>query len=57
MWALDRKKHHENNYHEKYNIKRVPTYIFEENGQEIGRIIENPDSTIEADILRILNIN
>jgi len=55
IWALDRKKEIESNEHELYNIKRVPTFVFEKNGKEIGRIIEYPKTTIEQDILEILN--
>ncbi len=36
------------------NIERVPTFIFYRNGAEIGRIIETPLETLEADFLRIL---
>ncbi len=57
MWAVDRKKKMENNLTEKHNILRVPTFIFEQNGVEIGRIIENPKKSIEEDILDILQGN
>ncbi len=57
MWAVDRKKKMENNLTEKYNILRVPTFIFKKNGVEIGRIIENPKKSIEEDILDILQRN
>ncbi|NOG44059.1 MAG: thioredoxin [Calditrichaeota bacterium] len=54
LWAVDRKKKLDNDLIEKYNIKRVPTFIFEKDGVELGRIIENPKKTIEADIQDIL---
>jgi len=36
------------------NILRVPTIIFYKNGREINRIIETPNNTLEADMLKIL---
>ncbi len=36
-------------------IKRVPTFIFYKNGEEIGRIIESPKETLEKDFLKIVN--
>lgn len=36
------------------NIKRVPTIIVEEKGQETGRIIEYPVVSLEKDLLKIL---
>ncbi len=37
-----------------YSIIRVPTFIFQYNGKEIGRITETPMKTLEADLLDIL---
>lgn len=39
---------------DKLNIERVPTFIFYEEDQEIGRIVESPQTTLEEDILAIL---
>ncbi len=36
------------------NILRVPTIIFYKNGREINRIIETPNKSLEADMLKIL---
>jgi hypothetical protein len=36
------------------NIERVPTFIIMNEGIEIGRIIETPEETLEADLLKIL---
>ena len=36
------------------NIIRVPTFIFYENGKEMGRIIESPVLSLEKDMLKIL---
>lgn len=35
-------------------IKRVPTFIFYKEGEEIGRIIESPNETLEKDFLKIV---
>lgn len=37
------------------NIRRVPTFIFLRNGQEIGRIVERPAVSLEQDICDILS--
>ncbi|MEN9964666.1 MAG: hypothetical protein RL582_1761, partial [Bacteroidota bacterium] len=37
-----------------YNIKRVPTVIVMLQNREVGRIIENVNESIEADLLRII---
>ena len=39
-----------------FEIKRVPTFIFFENGKEIGRIIETPKTSLEKDMLGILEL-
>jgi thiol-disulfide isomerase/thioredoxin len=38
-----------------FEIVRVPTFIFYKNGKEIGRIVEYPQESIEADMLTILS--
>lgn len=35
-------------------IERVPTFIIYQNKKEIGRIVENPIQSLEADLLQIL---
>ncbi len=55
--AVDRKKH-AREYDalvQSLNIELIPTFIFYRNGKELGRIIESPKETLEADILEILN--
>lgn len=37
-----------------YEIERVPTFIFYRNGKTIGRIIESPAKSLEADMLKIV---
>ena len=41
----------------KYDLIRVPTIIVYKNGKKIGRIIEYPMQSIEADLLQIINGN
>jgi thiol-disulfide isomerase/thioredoxin len=36
------------------SVFRVPTFIIEQNGVELGRIIEEPVETLEEDLLKIL---
>ena len=40
--------------YESLNIQRVPTFIFYRNNFETGRIIENPATSLEQDIVNIL---
>jgi thiol-disulfide isomerase/thioredoxin len=35
-------------------LKRVPTFIFYKNGNELGRIVESPKETLEKDMIKIL---
>ncbi|MDI6832744.1 MAG: thioredoxin family protein [Bacteroidales bacterium] len=55
--AVDRKKHAReyDSLVQSLNIELIPTFIFYKNGKELGRIIESPQETLEADILEILN--
>ncbi|MCJ7446856.1 MAG: thioredoxin family protein [Bacteroidales bacterium] len=41
--------------YEKLDIQRVPTFIFYKNNIEAGRIIEVPVTSLEQDIINILN--
>jgi thiol-disulfide isomerase/thioredoxin len=36
-------------------IKRIPTFILFSNGNEIGRIVESPEVSLEGDLVNILN--
>ncbi|CAL6073115.1 Thioredoxin_domain-containing protein [Hexamita inflata] len=47
---VDRQKHDPAGIAEKYQAKRIPTIIALQNGQEVARIIEFPEVTIEQDI-------
>jgi thiol-disulfide isomerase/thioredoxin len=43
--------------YDKLGIERVPTFIFYKNNIEAGRIIENPATSLEQDMLNILARN
>jgi thiol-disulfide isomerase/thioredoxin len=43
--------------YDKLDIQRVPTFIFYKNNIEAGRIIENPVTSLEQDIVNILTRN
>jgi thiol-disulfide isomerase/thioredoxin len=53
LYGLDRSKTSPDGLTEKYAITRVPTFIFLKNAQEVGRITEFPQTTLEGDILKI----
>lgn len=40
---------------ETYQVELVPTFIFMNDGEELGRIIESPESTLEQEAARILS--
>jgi thiol-disulfide isomerase/thioredoxin len=52
--GLNRGKSTPDHLEEGYDIIRVPTFIFYRKGEEIGRIVEYPQETLEADMLKIL---
>jgi thiol-disulfide isomerase/thioredoxin len=54
LYGVDRTKKSADGLAEKYNIQRVPTFLFFKNGVELGRIVETPHTTIEGDIITIL---
>jgi hypothetical protein len=43
--------------YEKLDIERVPTFIIYKNNVEAGRIIENPSTSLEQDMVNILAQN
>lgn len=53
MYALDRNKKSKNKEQEEFKVSLVPTIVVRKNGVEIGRIVEAPKTTIEADLLKI----
>lgn len=52
--TVDRSKKEPVNLVSGNNIIRVPTFIFYRNGEEIGRYVERPRESLEADILKIV---
>jgi len=52
--CVDESKKDEKGLTEKMDIVSVPTFIFFENGQELGRITESPIGTLESDMIEIL---
>jgi hypothetical protein len=53
-WLVETQKLKAKGY-KKMNIEYVPTFIFYNNKNvEIGRIVEQPNSTLEKDILQLL---
>jgi len=54
--AIDRDKEAENIDLSKYKIERIPTFIvYDEDGKELGRIVETPKYSLEEDLLDILS--
>ena len=43
--------------YDKLDIQRVPTFIIYKNNIEAGRIIENPKTSLEQDMVNILTRN
>lgn len=52
--AVDRSKRDPGGETVRRNVTRVPTFIFLRSGQEIGRVVERPTTTLEQDIAQIL---
>lgn len=53
MICVDRKKNADGTEVQDLNIDLVPTIIFFNEGEEIGRIIESPQESLEADMRQI----
>jgi len=53
FYGLDRKQADKSGMREKFNISYVPTLIIYQDDQEIGRIIETPEFTLEEDLFLI----
>ena len=54
LYALDRTKKSDDGLTDQYQIERIPTFIFLKHGEEIGRITEMPEKSVEQDMLFIL---
>lgn len=55
FWGVDRSKHNPPEAVEGKNIEKVPTFIVYYKGQELGRITEKPEVSVEADLAEILS--
>ena len=55
MITVNRSKKTSDNLQEGFDIIRVPTFIFFKDGKEIGRFVEYPRESVEADILKIVS--
>jgi len=54
MYGVNRAKQGLNSEHQIYNIQKVPTIIIMDRFKEVGRIVESVESTIEKELLDIL---
>ena len=57
LLGVDRKKEDPLESAGKFGVERVPTFIIYSGGEEIGRMIEFPETTFESDFLRIISSN
>lgn len=56
IWGVDRNKTEPASILSKYEIKYVPTIIvFDKDGKEVARITEQPEVTIEQDLIKQLS--
>ncbi len=53
--TVNRSKTTPDNLQEGFNIERVPTFIVYKNDKEIGRLVEYPRESVEADLLKIVS--
>ncbi|TAK51942.1 MAG: thioredoxin [Bacteroidetes bacterium] len=54
LYAVDRTLRYPPGLPEEYQLTRVPTFILQYRGMEVGRIVEQPVGTLEEDILNQL---
>ena len=52
--GVDRSKQDPEGLAAKYAFSRIPTFIVKQQGKELGRIVERPQATLEADLVEIL---
>ena len=57
LLAVDRTKKDPGGETVKWNVTRVPTFIFLRGGKEIGRVTERPTTTLEQDIAQFVGKN
>ncbi|WP_076415991.1 thioredoxin family protein [Shewanella sp. UCD-KL12] len=52
--GVDRQKADSEGLAAQYEFTRIPTFIVKQKGEEIGRIIERPEVSLEVDLAKIL---
>ncbi len=52
--GFDRDKRGRDMEHRIYKVERLPTFIIYRGHKEIGRIVETPTATLEADLVKII---
>ncbi|MDR8522117.1 thioredoxin family protein [Shewanella fidelis] len=52
--GVDRAKQDPEGLAANYEFTRIPTFIIEQDSKEIGRIVERPEVSLEADLAKIL---
>ena len=52
--GVDRAKQDPEGLAANYEFTRIPTFIIEQDNKEIGRIVERPEVSLEADLAKIL---
>ena len=55
LYGVDRQRHDPFESAKKYHVQRVPTFIVFRAGKEIGRMVEVPQTTFEADLIELLH--
>lgn len=53
--GVDRAKSDPQGLAAQYEFTRIPTIIVSQQGEELGRIIERPETSLEIDLAKILN--
>jgi len=56
MYGTDREKHTQGGEDKKYNITLVPTIIVLKKGEEVGRITESVQKSLEEDLVNIISV-
>jgi len=54
LYGVDRSKRSSDGLTETYDITSVPTFIVISGGKELGRIVEQPEESIELDLMHIV---
>jgi thiol-disulfide isomerase/thioredoxin len=57
LYGVNRVKECNHDEHILYSLKKVPTIILFRNNKEVGRIVENVNKSIEADLKNIITTN